>query len=343
MAKNKNVPFDQVIEALLDNNMPFPPHLLHCFSDLPQTDFNHLKNIWKQINPSRRATLLEDLEFLAETDTLLCFDDLASFALDDEIPAVREAAIHLLWETEDAKLAPRFVRLLNEDEDENVRAAAAGALGLFVYLGELEHIPPETQRDIEETLLDQFTRNVAKPIRRKALESLGYSGRDEVCNLIETAFATNESEWQASALLAMGRSADIRWEPQVLKMLNHPNPLIQEEAIRAAGELELAAAREPLLELLQTRESLDDDVFAALVWSLSQIGGENVRSALEDLLEESEDEDESEYIESALENLEFTDNYNLMEMFDFDIDSKDNLDNEIDLRDQNSSEDEETA
>ena len=45
-----------------------------------------------------------------------------------------------------------------------------------------------------------------------ALESLGYSSRPDVIKLIESALQRTESEWQASALTAIGRSADERWE-----------------------------------------------------------------------------------------------------------------------------------
>ena len=69
---------------------------------------------------------------------------------------------------------------LNNDEDVEVRAAAANALGQFVYLGELEKIPAELHHKIEDELLEATTASNEKLIRRRALESLGYSGREEV-------------------------------------------------------------------------------------------------------------------------------------------------------------------
>lgn len=327
MTENKNKPtFLQVVEALLDQTRPFPVSYLHRLSDLPENDLEILKIEWSKIPLNRRLTLLEDLEDLTEADTLLCFDDIAKHALEDENPRVREEAIHLLWEVEDARLAPRFIKMLLHDTDEKVRAAAAGALGLFVFLGELDQISANLLQQVEEHLLDQFTSNEPKAIRRKALESLGYSGREEVVQLINTAFATNENEWMASALCAMGRSADIRWETTILNMLEHPLAQVQEEAVRAAGALELSSARQPLLKLLEEKDSLDSEVFSALIWSLSQIGGEHVRETLEELAEDTQDEIEAEYIESALENLEFTDSFTLADMFNFDIGSNDDLD-----------------
>jgi hypothetical protein len=44
----------------------------------------------------------------------------------------------------------------------------------------------------------------------------------------------------------------------------------------------------------------------ASVWALSQVSGDGVRRALENLLETTEDEDEANQIDNALENLDFT-------------------------------------
>ena len=86
-------------------------------------------------------------------------------------------------------------------------------------------------------------------------------------------------------------------------MLDHPNPLVRAEAASAAGELELKSARTALLRLLRDP---DLDVRMASIWSLSQVGGAGVREALENLLETTDDDEEADQIENALENLDFT-------------------------------------
>ncbi len=340
MTEKKTIPFSQVVKAMLDTNQPFPPHLLHSFSDLSPENLAKLKKNWAKVGVGRRKGLLVDLEELAEADTLVNFDDLAIFALDDDDPEIRELAVRLLWETEDANLASKLIHMVENDPDENVRTAAVAVLGQYVYLGELEQISEETRKKVEESLLDVFTKNETKMIRRKALESLGYSGRGEVATLIENAFLTNDKDWMASALCAMGRSADIRWEPKILKMFNHSQPEVQEEAIRAAGGLELASAREPLLDLLEEKDSLDDGVYGALIWSLSQIGGSHVREALEKLTEEAEDDDELDYLENVLENLEFSESFGTLDILNINLDS--DL-NENSLDDMEEKEDEEDS
>ena len=106
-----------------------------------------------------------------------------------------------------------------------------------------------------------------------------------------------------SALFAMGRSANSRWKPQVIKMLTHTQPGVRAEAASAAGELEIRSAKPILLELL---EDSDFDVRVAAIWALSQIGGTGVRKPLENLLETTDDDEEADQIEKALDNLDFT-------------------------------------
>jgi len=311
--KKQNVSIQQVLAALLDNQNVFPPAYFHHFSDLDGADLAALRSVWPQVNPDRRFNLLEDLEELAESDTLVSFDNVARMALDDPDPRVRTVAIRLLWEDENPRLAPVFLKMLEKDKDAGVRAAAATALGLFVYLGELEEIPEELKRRVEDNLLRVQAGTDDALVRRRALESLGFSGREEVPALIQAAYETEDPDWVSSALFAMGRSADDSWGPEVIRMLKHQRTNVQLEAIRAAGELSLSAARRPLLQLLDD-ELQDSEIRAAVYWALSQIGGEDVREILEERLDEAEDEDEIDILEDALDNLTFTED-NGLEMY----------------------------
>jgi HEAT repeat protein len=188
---------------------------------------------------------------------------------------------------------------------------------MFVYLGELEELSEELFHRVEDQLIEVVNGTDDFQVRRRALESLGYSGRPEVPPLIRAAYEANTAPWLESALFAMSRSADSSWDPEVLRMLRHPEVKVQVEAIRAAGELELDAARRPLLLLLDD-ELLDSEVRAATYWSLSKIGGEEVREVLEARLEETEDEDDEMLLEDALENLDFTEEMHMFEMLDLE-------------------------
>ncbi len=313
------VDFKLVIDAMLDESKPFPPVYLHNFSDISPKELAALKDVWPKISDKRRQSLLEDLEGLSEVDTLVSFEDVAKMALKDENPIVRAIAIHLLWEVQDKKLVPVFIDMMEQDAEKEVRAAAATGLGVYIYMGEIEEIPASLLTKTENSLLEVTQGKDEALVRRRALESLGFSSRPEVPALLKSAFENPQPEWKESALFAMGRSADNAWEKMVLSQLDSDRDSIRAEAIQAAGELELTSAREPLLQILQD-ESENDEVWAAVVWSLSQIGGEEVRPTLQHLLEDTEDPDEVDFIEEALDNLSFTEDMALFDMLDVDPD-----------------------
>lgn len=341
--KKKLLPFNQVLNELLDMSRPFPAVHLHRFSDLSPADLAGVMKIWPKVDKDRQVALLEDLEELVESDTLVSFDELAKTLLNDPEPRVRAVAIRLLWQSEDPKLVPLLINLLQKDDDAIVRAAAATGLGNFIYLGELDNIPPLIHKQIEDVLLAKIQGNDLPLVRRRALEAMGFSSRQELPPLIEAAYKSKDKDWIGSALFAMGRSADERWSAIVYENLDAADPDLQFEAVRAAGELDLKNAREYLLEKLAHADEMDEDVRMAAVWSLSQIGGEGVQDALMRLLEETEDDDEADYIEMALENLSLMENLPGFEMLDLSTMDEDNSRIvDLSLHDEDEDEDERT-
>jgi hypothetical protein len=306
--------FDDLILALRDEANPFPARYLFRLSGLEGEELGLFKRVWPQLSFQRRRGILEDLELLAESNTVMHFDAVNRLALDDEEPEVRIVAIRALWPSKQPDLAPTFLDILKGDGHTGVRAQAAAALGRFVYLGEIGKLPPEKLKEIEEELLNVTDSDSDSAIRRNSLESLGYSGREEVPGLIEDAYASDDDDWLVSALFAMGRSADDRWTPKVLEKLNDTNPQVSTEAARAAGELELEEAVPELIELLDDTIS---EVRLASAWALSQIGGEGVADALQAAFDRAEDQDEIDLLEDALENLAFTEEMDQLNMLDY--------------------------
>jgi HEAT repeat protein len=313
-------PFQSVVSVLLDAHKPFPKKYLTLFSDIDPASLSLLMDAWPRISSARKRTLLSDLEFLLAEDTIVSFEDFARALLDDPDSTVRAGAIRLLAECTDSKLIPVYETILASDPDLATRAEAANILALFVDLGELEEIPASALHRAEEALLASLRGDENPAVKRRALEALGYSSRTDVVKQIEDAYKREDPEWVASALTAMGRSSDERWEEQVLSMLLSENDKVRLAAVKAAGELNLASARLPLLRLLDEED--DQAVFTAAVWSLSEIGGEDVREYLLSLADQTDDDDELDYYEEALANLAFTEDLASLELMTLDPDDE---------------------
>ncbi len=318
MIKSK-LPFQKTIDELLAGKKSLSRSALRSFSDIDSVSLNLLLEAWPRIASDRKRLLLDELQTLSDNDTLVSFDDLAHALLNNSDAQVQAGAIRLLGECNDAKLIPVYLKILSGDKDASTRAEAASALGKFVQLGELEEIPEKTQRRVEDALLEKINSEDDTSVRRQALEAIGYSSRREVVTLIKSAFHREDPDWQASALFAMGRSSDERWDENVIPKILDENPRVQLAAIEAAGELGITAAREILLKLLQEEEN-DELVVNAAIWSLSQIGGEDARIYIESLIDETEDDDQVEFLEEALDNLAFTEDLAKFDLLNLDVD-----------------------
>jgi hypothetical protein len=301
----ETIDFSEVLKALKDTSTPFHARYLRSFSDLSRRHLKDLMNIWEDLPENRKVNLLEDLEDVMESDTLVCYDNLARELLNDPHPSIRVLALRLLWECEEEHLIPHLLELSVNDANVETRATSTSLLGKYVLMGELESLKPDAGRKVVDHLISIAKGNDQIMVKRRALESLGYSSHPEVPGLIQNAYLSTDNDWIISALCAMGRSADEEWASQVDKMLTSTVPEIQFEAIRAAGELELSTSRDKLLSLLD--EGMDDDeIRLALIWSLSQIGGDDVKERLHTLLAEAVTDEEADWIEKAIENMELT-------------------------------------
>jgi HEAT repeat protein len=323
------LPFQEVLDVLLDDSKEIPQRYFAEFSDIDPVSLTALLETWSRINLDRKLLLLDQLNFLANEDTLVSFDDVGRALLTDSDPQVRVRAMRLLIECEDVRLVPVYIDMLTNDNDIAVRAEAASTLGIFVQLGEFDDIPGEVHHQIEDVLLKVLNGKDEASVRRRALEALGFSSRIEVPVLIESSFNRQDPDWKASAIFAMGRSNDKRWADHVLHMMVSEDRRIRLAAVQASGELSLALARPILLRLLE--EEFDDVIAGAAIWSLSQIGGEDVRLYLQNLLDKVEDDDQAGLLEEALDNLAFTEDMAIFDLLALDADEPDDID--LDLED----------
>ncbi|MBL8095968.1 MAG: HEAT repeat domain-containing protein [Anaerolineales bacterium] len=335
MPASKNVSrFEEVLRALKSADTAVPTAGLYSLSDLSGQPLDTFERAWPDIPLQRRQGLIEDLIELAEANYEVDFTEIFRLAMDDEDAEVRRAGINGLWEAEDETLMGPLVERLNFDPDLEVRAAAASTLGRFVYMGEVDEIQAGQAQRLEATLLAVINGPDQAEVRRRALEALAFSSRDEVPDLIQAAYESPDQRFRVSALFAMGRSADDRWADAVLAEIENTDNELRFEAVRSAGELELERAVKPLKKLIKDP---DLQIREAAIWSLGQIGGQEARKALETLLERTRDDTERDFIEEALENAAFHDDvadfalFELDEMPDFDaeLDPKKKLDDRL--------------
>jgi len=137
------VPFQKVLDTLLDESKEITRRYLTEFSDIEPASLQSLQETWPRIELNRKLLLLDQLNALANVDTLVSFDDLGRALLRDDEPQVRIRAMRLLVECEDPRLVPIYIDLLTNDEVVSVRAEAASTLGIFVQLGEFDDIPDD--------------------------------------------------------------------------------------------------------------------------------------------------------------------------------------------------------
>ena len=320
---NTELSLQTAIDLLLDENQDIDGGSLFpytkFFSDLTSPQLKSLLKVWNEITLSRRHTLLAHLNKDLAIDLLHSFEVLGRALLQNEDVTTRTFAIRLLNDCENNNLVADFINIAEEDSALEPRVAAVASLGAYIYYGELEEeISSDNLKKIEEVLLHIAKHSEKTELRQRAVEALGYSSRKEVPALIEEAWQRGTATWKANAVSAMGRSYDQRWEEKILDSLSDENENVRLAATRAAGNTSLSSAREILLNAL--KEESDEDVLMATIWSLSEIGGEDVREYLLTLIDQYEDDEEEqiEYIEEALANLDFTEDVQDLILFDLD-------------------------
>jgi HEAT repeat protein len=322
MAKPSSAP--PLADLLRDPEARLTDNILRQFSDIDPATLKAVLPVWWDLEPDRRRSAVSRMADLFEEDTRLSFEDFAHAAITDPDALARAASIRLLNDSENPDDATLLVDILKGDPDLDPRLEAARALGSFVELAELEELDPESSARVEEALLQTLRQSGPAQLQRAALESLGYSSTPATAELISDYLAHADPHWVASALTAVERSGDTRWNDQVVELLTSPDDDVRQAASEAAGSLNIEAAGPLLLKLLEDEE--DPDVYLAMIWSLSQIGGEDVEVTLESLIGETDDAELIDFVEDALENLAF--NEGIRDFPFLEVEPEDDVDEE---------------
>jgi HEAT repeat protein len=309
--------FQNALDRLLDSKKDIPQSYLKLYSDLDPQSLQLFLDVWPRVQPTRKLILLNKLLSHFEEDTIVSYAEIGTALLDDPDGEVRARAIRLLAEANDPKLVNKLIDIFLSDAETAPRMEAVQLLGEFILLGEYEKISEKLERQIEDAMISVIRGEGDSTLRRCALEILGLSSRMEIPTLIESAFERADPAWVASALRAMGHSQDERWNEDVISMLLDEEPPVKLAAVEAAGSLGIEDAVPILLQILDDEEE-SEDVIAAAIWALSQIGGDDARAYLVALIDQNEDEDLVEFLEEALENLNFTEELNKFDLLALD-------------------------
>ncbi len=276
--------FNQTLEHIADQGTHLNRTVLYGLSMLDKSKLAKLETLWPNIKTDRRQHIMRQLVEITELNFEVNFDPIFIMALNDQDTDVQASAIKGLWENESPTLIPPFIYLLREGKHSKVRAAAATALGQFLYLAELGEIDENAQLVVEQALLETIRRSgEAEDVVRRAIEAIAFSHREGIDEIIEYAYYHDDELMQVSAIFAMGRSYNSRWADIVLKELENDNPAIRFEAARACGELVLQDAVAPLMRLI--KDDADSEVQQNAIWALGQIGGPAAQEKLEELAE----------------------------------------------------------
>lgn len=327
--------FQNVLDHLLDSKKDIPAGHLAYYSDLDPKSLRLFLDVWSSVPQKRKLLLLDTLTSHLDEETIVSYEDIGRALLDDPDAEVRARALGLLAESDDPKLVDKLLKILQSDSDLAPRIKATILLGGFVLMGELEELDESRLRKIEDALIAIIRSDENPSLRRAAVEAFGYSGRDEAVAILESAYEREDPLWVASALRAMGRSHDNRWDDSVVSKLLDADPRVRFAAAEAAGELTIEEAGPVMLKMLEDEEE-DDNVTMAAIWALSQIGGDDARAYILNMLDNTEDEDAAEFLEDALENLDFNEELNKFDLLSLDEDDdlsefdEDDLDDEDD-------------
>lgn len=312
---------EEVIDVLKSEDAGSFSHatIVYGLSNISHSHIEEIQETWERIPITKKRAILTNLIESQENDFQLDYSIFAIYNLNQDDPRIRQSAIDLLWEDMSLEIMDHLINLAINDRNRDVRATASSALGRFVLLGELDRLPQiEAVKILEAVMHIWQNEHEDIEVKRRALESLANSSHPAVNPAIESAYNSHYTELQISALYAMGRTADVRWESIILEELVGDDNSKRYEAARAAGELGLISAVQRLAELI-----LDDDLelTTMAIWSLGEIGGKTAMRVLEMLMEQAEsinDEAMIEAIEDALGNAMLASELDDLDLFEDD-------------------------
>lgn len=292
---------EHYLETLADEERSLRNADLMRLSNLTAEDLRLVTSIWRDIDAERRRDVLVRLIDLSEENLEAEFNDLFKHCLSDESAEVRAKAIEGLWECDDRTLVRPLTSLLAQDPSEDVRAAAAAALGKFAILSQTGKMLQKDGDRIKQRLMNSvLDGDECLSVRRRAMEAVAPFNTDDVQKIIQDAYQSPVKGMRCSAVYAMGKSCDSRWLPIILSELQNSDAAMRFEASNACGEL----GEEPAVpHLIPLFEDDDHETQISAITAVGNIGGSLARKALLRCIK-SADDLAAEAAQEALDNLD---------------------------------------
>ena len=229
---------EHYLETLADEERSLRNADLMRLSNLTAEDLRLVTTVWRDIDAGRRREVLVRLIDLSEENLEADFNDLFKHCLSDESEEVRAKAIEGLWECDDRTLVSPLTTLLAQDPSEDVRAAAAAALGKFAILSQTGKMLQKDGDRIKQRLMNSvLDGDECLSVRRRAMEAVAPFNTDDVQKVIQDAYQSPVKGMRCSAVYAMGKSCDTRWLPVILSELQNSDAAMRFEASNACGSL----------------------------------------------------------------------------------------------------------
>jgi HEAT repeat protein len=275
-----------------------------ALADLDRAEASRFSQQWPTLSAETREVVARQMLELAELRVDLHFGRVLRMLLDDPSATIRQLAASALWEDEGADLPIRLLALAAEDPSQDVVAQAVQSLAATCDRAATGDVDESLARRLRDELLaiaDDPGR--APTVRRRALEVAAVFADDaRVAPLIEDFYDADEPGFRASAVYAMGRTADGRWRSRIVDEFVSDDAELRFEAARAAGELGDSEALPGLIELAGDE---DPEVRQAAIGAMGRIGGRASLRALQRLAENAAESD-ADAIEDALLEAETT-------------------------------------
>ena len=296
------MPIEQFVESLADPQVEVPTSDFIEASDLSPAELGSFAKTWFTIPAERQRWIISTMVELAEDNPELDFCAIFKMCLKERDESVLAKAIEGLWEYEDRSVIPSLLDILRSEHSEEVRAAAAVALGKFsVMILEGKFLQRDADAILENLMSIVVDEDEPLDVRRRSLESVAPFNTEEIKKYVSWAYDSNNVKLRSSSIFAMGRTGETSWLPLLIKELQHKEPTVRFETANACGELGDEQVVPHLVALLQ-----DDDYQVQLAGlnALGKVGGPLAKRALLRCAKEG-DAVLEEAVRSALEEVEF--------------------------------------